>query len=104
MGIILFIVPFMFVYQPVLILQDIQAVELATAIITSLAGVIAISGGFQRYVLKDTNPIESVLLIAAGFMLLYPENITDAVGLILFILIVGRQFFSLKKGGKVNAV
>jgi len=102
MGIVLFILPFMFVYQPVLILQDIQPIPLITAIITSLIGVIAISGGFQRYLLQKNNMLESVLLIFSGLLMLYPESITDIIGVALFIVVVGRQKLSLKKNAIVQ--
>lgn len=87
MGIVLFVLPFMFVYQPVLILQDVQAAKLAIALVTSVLGVISISGGFQKYLLRGATILESVLLIAGGFLMLYPEHITDLLGIVMVTLV-----------------
>lgn len=103
MGIVLFVLPFMFVYQPVLILQDIQPFELAVALLTSVLGVIAISGGFQKYLLKATSLLESVLLIAGGFLMLYPEHITDALGIAMVALVFLLQWRSKKASVKNTA-
>ncbi len=94
MGIVLFVLPFMFVYQPVLILQNVQAVELVIALVTSVLGVISISGGFQKYLLRTATVLESILLIAGGFLMLYPEHITDLFGIAMVALVFLLQWRS----------
>jgi len=96
MSIVLFVLPFMFVYQPVLILQDIQAVSLISALVTSVIGVIAISAGTQRYFVRKASALECILLLIGGFCMLYPESITDIIGIVLFVIVLLIQ----KKGSK----
>ena len=103
MGIVLFILPFMFVYKPVLILQSVQPLDLVTTLVTSVIGVIAISGGLQRYVLRRTTVLESVLLAAGGFCMLYPEPITDAIGVVLVAAVLFFQFRARKAETKAPA-
>ncbi|SFP29005.1 TRAP transporter, 4TM/12TM fusion protein [Oscillibacter sp. PC13] len=94
MSVVLFVLPFMFVYQPVLILQDVQAVALISALVTSVIGVIAISAGSQRYFLQKASFAECSLLLIGGFCMLYPESISDIVGIVLFAVVL---LFQLKK-------
>lgn len=91
MGIILFVVPFMFVYQPALILESTSFFEVITVLITSFIGVIAISAGFQRYFLVKATVLEDILLIAGGFCTLYPGSITDIIGIVLVAIVVLSQ-------------
>ncbi|WP_298030445.1 TRAP transporter permease [uncultured Dysosmobacter sp.] len=100
MSIVLFVLPFMFVYQPVLILQNVQAVTLISALVTSVIGVIAISAGSQRYFLRKANILECVMLLVGGFCMLYPGSITDIIGIVLFVIVLLGQ---MKKRKTVQA-
>lgn len=83
LGIIAFVIPFFFVYQPVLLFQG-DAVELARAIPTATAGVVALAGALTRYLLFRPLPAwEAIPLGVGGLLLLYPENYSDAIGLAL---------------------
>ncbi len=88
MSVVLFVLPFMFIYQPVLILQEVQAVTLISALVTSVVGVIAISAGSQRYLLRNASVLECLMLLVGGFCMLYPESISDVVGIVLFVAVV----------------
>ena len=101
MSVVLFVLPFMFIYQPVLILQEVQAVTLISALVTSVLGVIAISAGSQRYFLKSANLLECALLLVSGFCMLYPESISDIIGVVLFAAVL---FIQLKKRKKEKAI
>ena len=75
LGIVAYIIPFIFVFQPALLLTG-EFSHVAQALVTSFIGVITLAGGMQGY-----------LLLAAGIALLYPEIYSDLAGLgvILFI-------------------
>lgn len=102
MSVVLFVLPFMFVYQPVLILQEVRVVTLISALVTSVIGVIAISAGSQRYFLRKANVLECVLLLAGGFCMLYPESITDLIGIVLFVIVLLGQMKKRKAGQAAN--
>jgi TRAP transporter 4TM/12TM fusion protein len=83
LSIVAFIVPFFFVYQPALLLEG-EAATIATAFVSALVGVVALSGALARYLfIRNLSLVESALLACGGLLLMYPEFYTDLVGLAL---------------------
>jgi len=87
-GIVAFILPYMFVYNPVLLLQDVTAVKMILAISTGLIGSIMIAAGTQGYLFTRANLIQRALLITGSCMLLFPEGYTDIIGLLGVVTVV----------------
>ena len=83
LGIIAYIIPFLFVYQPVLLLQGTWS-KLFGAVLTALAGVVALSAALSRYFFIGPLYVWEIFLLAgAGLLLLYPGNLTDILGIML---------------------
>jgi TRAP transporter 4TM/12TM fusion protein len=77
-----FIVPFMFVYDPALLMiGDWPAVVSAT--ISATAGALLLAGGLQGYLLRPAALWERVFLVAAAFCLIKPGLATDLAGIAL---------------------
>ena len=95
-----FIVPFMFVYNPSMLMIDVTGIAVTArefpwppmltvvqVTLTSMVGVIALSAAVEGF-FKTALPIwQRVLLAAGGLMLIVPELITDIVGVALVALI-----------------
>lgn len=97
-GIAAYIIPFFFVYNPVLMFGQMPfTFGTLQAAVFAIVGIIAISCGLFGYVVADCNAIERVLMIAAGAAMVYPGTITDLVGLAVIALIVVMQEFRKKK-------
>jgi TRAP transporter 4TM/12TM fusion protein len=83
-----YIVPFLFVFAPSLLLQG-NPMQIAQAVVTALAGVWLISAGFVGYLFRPLPSDRRVLFVVAGFLLLVPAGaaswgeISDIVGLAL---------------------
>jgi TRAP transporter 4TM/12TM fusion protein len=91
-----YIVPFMFVYEPALLMiGDWQTTVHAT--ITAAMGTIILSAGFFGYLLRPCVMWERVVLVAAALMLIKPGWITDLIGLGLLGVVAGIQWFSLRR-------
>jgi TRAP-type uncharacterized transport system fused permease subunit len=58
-----------------------------------MIGIVALAGGAQGWLLKKTNLLERLLLIAAGLALVYPQPLADAIGVGLIIAVVLMQKF-----------
>lgn len=83
LGIIAFIVPFFFVYNPVL-LFDGSAVDLVRAFASASMGVFALGGALTRFFFNRPLPVwETATLGCGGLLLLYPEGYSDLIGLSL---------------------
>ena len=87
-----FIVPFMFVYGPELLLIG-DPVSIIWACITAVIGTICLAGGAMGYFLKKTHWLERIVLIAAALLLIKPGLKTDIVGFVLLGIVVMTQKF-----------
>lgn len=82
-----FIVPYLFVYRPALILEG-TPVEIIYSIIVAIAGIMLLGCGVQGFFLRKANAIQRVLLITASLCLLSPSIIADLAALTLVIVTV----------------
>ncbi len=85
LAMVAYIVPFFFVYNPVLLMQGTPA-ELVRAIATSVLGVVALSGALTCYFFNRRLAWWEAIPVGVGGMLLfYPENFTDVVGFVMLV-------------------
>ena len=89
-----FIIPYMFVLSPVLLMVDATAFNLITTTLTALIGMVAVSSALIGYLADDCRPLERLILVAGGLMMIKPGYLTDAAGLALFLVIL---FLQLKR-------
>lgn len=87
-----FIVPFMFVYGPSLLLIG-SITNIFVTIVSASIGVVALSAGLMGWFLKKTTHLERAMLVAAAILLIKPGLYTDMIGLVLLILVILSQKF-----------
>ena len=75
-----FLVPFMFVYGPALLLDGSPG-EILLALVTGVAGVTALAASGMGYARRVLAPWERVMLGVAAVALVFPGVWTDLVGL-----------------------
>ena len=96
-----FIVPFVFVYSPALILDG-SWFEATRVFVGAVIGVYAVSGAIMGVYL-DAIPIWLRLLGGAGGLLLIaPDVITDIIGIIIIFSIMTAQFLSVRRKKKIQ--
>lgn len=96
LGIAGYIVPFMFIYGPeLLIVGPFYKVIFAT--MTAAFGVYCLAAGVQNCLLIQTNLYERILLLITSFLLIKPGLTTDLVGLTLFGVVYLSQRMRQKK-------
>jgi len=98
-----FLVPFMFVLDPsgtgLLLtgsfktLGDAHWGSIALITFTTAVSILALAGAFQGWLFKKTPHYERIMLAAAGFLLVYPENWSDITGFILVGLVLFSQWW-----------
>ncbi len=98
LGISGFIIPFVFVYQPGLLLIG-SVKEIVIACLSCTLGVIALSGALQQYFFGKLKKVETVAMFLLGFCLITPNTILDIVGYVGFALFVLIRYLSCKKEG-----
>lgn len=97
-----FIIPFMFIYGPAMVLKG-TGIEIATSILTGLLGTYALAGAVQGYLLKETTVLDRIILLIAAFTLIKPGYITDIVGFCLLALVLAMHYIQRKKSMNVPA-
>jgi TRAP transporter 4TM/12TM fusion protein len=105
LAIAAFIIPYIFVLSPELLMIDTTWSYLIWVVFTAFAGMMAISAGVVGYWLRKLNWLERLLGLAGGICLIYPETITDIIGLISFALLIVLQYtFKRQDLGKPTAL
>lgn len=92
-----YIVPFMFVYGPALVLKG-NWQEITLAVITGLSGTMALAASVQGWFLNRANLIERIILFIGALSLIKPGWATDIIGFGLVLFVAGLQYMRLKKG------
>jgi TRAP-type uncharacterized transport system fused permease subunit len=82
LGAVLFIVPFMFVYQPALLMLG-SWPQIMLAGGTAALGVVCLAAALQGWLRCRATPIERVVLLAAGFLFVSPWALADVTALVL---------------------
>ncbi|WP_078430296.1 TRAP transporter permease [Alkalihalobacterium alkalinitrilicum] len=98
LAIAAFIIPYAFVYNPVLVLHEATLATLAPALITALVGMTAVSASMMNYYITSPNIVERGLLFISGLLLIYPGNISVSLsGLAIFVGISILQLFRSRR-------
>ena len=92
-----FIIPYIFVLSPVILMVDATPFALVTATLTALVGMIAVSSALCGFLADDCKLYERVLLIMAGLLMIKPGSTTDMIGLVLFAAILVIQNLRKKR-------
>lgn len=97
LAIAAFIIPYMIVFSPALLMIDTTVPAIMWVVFTAICGMLAIGAGIIGYWYRPMNVIERLVAVAAGLLLIYPEGISDTVGLILFVVLFVVQWASRDK-------
>src|SRR2546423_6213642 len=97
-----FLVPFMFVLDPsgtgLLLTGSFKTLagadwgSIALVSFTAAVGIVALAGGLQGWLFRRTSLAERIMLSVAGFLLVYPTALFDAVGFVLVVLVLVMQW------------
>jgi TRAP-type uncharacterized transport system fused permease subunit len=101
-GLVSFIIPYMFVQHQGLLLQgDLSGV--AFACIPAAIGVVLLGIGITGHFLKTMAWYERLGMFVGGLLAVYPEPVTDLAGVLLGGVILALQYLKLeKKKARVN--
>ena len=94
-----FIIPFLFVYNPVLLFENWTVMPLIISIVTALIGVFFMAIAGVGYSFDKINLPIRISYAVAALMLIIPENITDVIGVVMLGVIL---FFDWKWRSKKN--
>jgi TRAP transporter 4TM/12TM fusion protein len=87
LGLLGFIVPFMYIYSPELLMMGSDPLSLILAFITAVVGCLCLGSAGQGYLLTASRWYERVLMLAAAFLLLDSGMATDIPGLTILAVV-----------------
>jgi len=90
---IAYLVPYFFVYNPVLIWKG-SAWEIGQAVLTAILGTLALGSGMMGYLLTRLNWFFRLLLLVAGLGLIKPGLFTDIFGALVLVGVYVYQRWS----------
>jgi len=91
LSIAAFIIPYVFVYNPQLLLINTTFAGMAFATLTAIVGMVGISVSMIGYGIRPTNKVQRILFLVSGLLLIDPGLMTDAAGAILLVALFGWQ-------------
>lgn len=97
LAIAAFIIPYMVVFSPTLLMIDTTLWEIIWVTFTALIGMISIGAGMIGYWYRKVNWVERIFAVGAGLLLIYPESMSDIIGLVLFGILFSIQLFTREK-------
>jgi TRAP transporter 4TM/12TM fusion protein len=97
LAIAAFIVPYIFIFSPGLLLIDVTFSGVVQILITSVTGMIGIGAAVEGWYWTRMSWWERVAALAAGLMLIDPGTLTDIVGLIVMGLLTIYQYRKSKR-------
>ena len=98
-----YVVPFLFVFSPSLLLQGDDSVTLAADVVTAVFGVWLISAAMIGYFINALSFVMRALAVLAGILLLIPQELaigtvwTDILGGILALILIGSDCLVTQK-------
>ena len=108
-----FIVPYMFIYNPAMLMIGANALSILGITVTALLGMFGISVGLEGYAFahtgflnnfnvseklkKSMSVVERLCFLGAGLCCIDPHPITDICGVIVLAALIAMQIFRRKK-------
>jgi len=99
LAIAAFIIPYMIVFSPALLMIDTTIPQILWVVFTAVTGMVAIGAGVIGFWYRKVLWIERLFAIVAGLLLIYPEKFSDWAGLAIFIALVAIQILTQHKYG-----
>jgi TRAP-type uncharacterized transport system fused permease subunit len=88
-----FIVPFMFVYEPALLMIG-DWPTIISSCVSATIGVILFAGGLHGYLVTAASLWQRLLLVVAGLLLIKPGLESDLIGAAFAALVIATQVFA----------
>jgi TRAP transporter 4TM/12TM fusion protein len=97
LAIAAFLVPYIFVYSPQMLMLNAQWYEVVLIAITAIIGMFGVAMALEKYWESKLNVLQQLMALAGGLLLIIPGLVTDGIGFALIALVVLWQRFQKKQ-------
>lgn len=91
LAIAAFIIPYMFVLSPTLLMMDATAGGLIVTTVTALIGMVSLSSALIGFLAAACRGWERIVLIVGGLLMISPGLVTDLIGAAMFAAVLTLQ-------------
>lgn len=98
-----FIIPYMFVYNQKLMLENVGLLDGVQVVITSCVGVLLIAAAVEGYLRGRLNIVLRLIAFGAAMLLIDSSLTTDIIGVVCLVLILAAQMFIFHRHDKPDA-
>jgi len=97
LAIAAFLVPYVFVFSPALVLVDATPLKVIQLVLSTLIGMFGLATGFEGYMVRKMPILWRLLAIGGGLLLVHPSTLTDIIGIGLISAVTAVQLIGNKK-------
>ena len=97
LAIAAFLVPYIFVYSPQMLMLNAHWYEVVLIAVTAIIGMFGIGMAIEKFWESKLNMIQQLMALAGGLLLIIPGLVTDAIGFALIALVVIWQRIQNRK-------
>ena len=103
LAIAAFIVPYIFSYNPTLLLENMTGsgwsifLQTMLIVVSAMLGLFGVGAALNGHLFRPINPFIRILFAAGGLLMIVPGLKTDAIGLVIIIGMVAVQLMKAKK-------
>lgn len=98
-----FLIPYIFVYNPVLLMINATPLNLIHVVVTAIIGMAGVSAAMIGFFITRCSWWERILMLGGGLMLIQPGTMTDLIGLGILTVITLYQLRKNKKSSGTAA-
>jgi TRAP transporter 4TM/12TM fusion protein len=98
-----FIVPFIFIYKPGLMIINSSVLDIVVATVTTILAVLALAAATEGFLLTRLNWALRLALIGGGVLLIFPEAVYMSTGLALMAAVLIYQYAKKRSAVSIQA-
>ncbi len=103
LAIAAFIVPYMFAFNPAMLMIDTTPLVVVQIVFTSVIGIFGVAAALEGYCFAEMHTLIRIVIACGGLMLIHPAVVTDAVGLAIVAICLVYQYIKGKNTKAVSA-
>ena len=100
LGVVLYIIPYIFIYNPVILFQG-TAMGIIEVFIMGIGAVMAIAAVIENHMFFKIRFYERILLLVGGLSLIYPSRMISVLGIVMIVIVLLRQWQMSRKGNSM---
>ena len=97
-----FVIPYIFVYSPEILMRDVAFFEGIAVIITALAGIFLLSTALEQHFMVNMSWYLAILVAAGAILLLNSDMLFSAIGAGIGVLVLAVQMYKAKQQGRLR--